>query len=107
MQTGHQGNGKPLDVVKLEEPRKRVRHRWLVGESEGRMDIPERNKSLQSPADKVSMLATLYFPELSNEVSALVLAHDAAIWIVGTGQKVNEVAHDAAAKQAAWSANPL
>ncbi|MBN8426255.1 MAG: hypothetical protein J0L65_02185 [Xanthomonadales bacterium] len=65
----------------------------------------KENKSLQSPADKVSMLATLYFPELSNEVSALVLAqHDAAIWIVGTGQKVNEVAHDAAAKQAAWNA---
>lgn len=65
----------------------------------------KESKSLQSPTDKVSMLATLYFPELSKEVSALVLAQQQAVlWIVGTGQKGNEVAHDLAARQAVFNA---
>ena len=73
---------------------------WL-DEQRGIWIFQKGNKSLPSPADKVSQLSTLYFPEIEGETSALVLAQREALsWIVDTAQKALATGNDLAGRQA-------
>ncbi len=55
----------------------------------------KEDKNLPSPADRVSQLTALYFPELEKETLALVAAQrEAFSWVIGMAQKAQAVGND-------------
>ena len=76
---------------------------WL-DQQRGMWMFQKEDKSLPSPADKVSQLTTLYFPELAEESRLLALAQrEAFSWIIDTAQKSLAAGNDITARQAVYT----
>lgn len=72
---------------------------WLY-QQRGKWIFDKADNNLSSPTNRVSQLATLYFPELSVESSALVLAERNVLsWIIKTAIALNAAGKDLSVRQ--------